>query len=123
MKQSGPAIKWKLRSASEDAIDAVNERDRRIEVLEGQLEDARRPRNRVHFVGGPNDGDMQLVATAPFIRPYIEVLLPNEDPTSYDEWRVREMTQGGCVRVARYRVQEVRTGDGFRLIAVFEGTR
>jgi hypothetical protein len=117
MKGQGE-VKLALANASVVVQAAMEQRDRRIDTLEWQLDEARKPRTRVLLVGGPSAGDIH------YARPgtnYIEVLQPMDHLRVHEY--VSEWTNPGNVRVAHYRFQRVRCADGEHTIGLFEGIR
>ena len=107
-----------LSNASYDIKQAVQERDDRIVQLERELREARKPRNRVTLIGGPNDGDVQLFDV--HSQPYIITLRPryNRMASAWDpgDMRIADMT----TEQSYYRIVRMHTGEGDRFVGVFE---
>lgn len=119
MRYSQSDANQKLNEARLVSLRTIEERDERIAQLETQLKEANKPRNRVVLIGGPSDGDIQLVATDREM--YVHVLVPG-----FRE-RVQDYSLGGVaslqVQTALYRITRVQTADGARYIGLFEGIR
>lgn len=100
---------------------ALIERDKRIDRLEQDLRESRKPRNRMVLVGGPMEGDTVLVAPNPSSPYYIAVTPRRESAVRVsDDWMNPPMDFS--VEQHFYRMQRVRTGDGDRLVGIYERT-